>query len=180
MELKIRNSLSQTTSIAVVVAHADNRSILSQPPTPTTNRKGIVIMAPLPSNKLTRLLLVYTLCYDAVHAQRLHTDFVKDTLFFAGVTAYYSALGPRDIDWLKIFLTEPDTSDLMDDETLQLRHNNPLNVRYDLRDTSEGLGDSLWNLFDKFKRIRNKDIAHRNSRGSGHDIERILLAGMMR
>lgn len=132
-------------------------------------------MAPLPSNKLTRLLLAYTLCCDAVHAQRLHTDFVKDTLFFAGVTAYYSALSPKDIDWLKIFLAEPDTSDLMDDETLQLRHNNPLNVRYDLRDTSEGLGDSLWNLFDKFKRIRNKDIAHRNSRGSGHDIEPALV-----
>lgn len=132
-------------------------------------------VAPLPSTKLTRLLLAYTLCCDAVHAQRLHTDFVKDTLFFAGVTAYYSALSPRDVDWLKVFLTEPDTSDLLDEETLRLRYNVPLNLRYDIRDTDGELGNSLWSLFDKFKRIRNKDIAHRDSGGSGRGIEPALV-----
>lgn len=106
------------------------------------------------SERMVTLLTSYTLCKESVEHQRVLKDHVTESMFQAGVIAYYSVFKDREEKrWLRQILKEKSIPKGL---RVRLRFNLPLSGS----DTT--LSDGLWSVFERFEKIRDKNIAHKD------------------
>lgn len=104
-----------------------------------------------PSDRLTTLLVAYNLCKDAIDHDRVLKDYVTESMFHAGVIAYYSIFkNPSDKKWLEDILSGS--------KPIQGR----VGIRYRDQNQDEDIGRYYLNVFKKFESIRDKNIAHKD------------------
>lgn len=97
------------------------------------------------SEKLKTLLLAYNLCKASIDTHNLFKDWVDEALFHASVVAFYSVAKSED--------TKP-------------RDGSQCMVR---RQVSTRGGNFLEEIFEEFRQLRNKNIAHREGKGRKQD-----------
>lgn len=107
------------------------------------------------SDRLITLLTSYTLCKEALEHQRVLQDHVTESMFQSGVIAYYSVFKDRNEKrWLREILKKESIPKGL---KLRLRYALPLSG------PDATLSHGLWSIFEQFEKIRDKNIAHKDS-----------------
>ena len=105
-----------------------------------------------PSDKLTTLLVAYNLCRDALDHERVLKDYVTESMFHAGIIAYYSIFKDKnDKKWLE------DTLLARNLPVGSILYINPGHVK-----EGQNVGRYYLDIFKKFEVIRDKNIAHKD------------------
>ena len=103
------------------------------------------------SSKLTRLLLAYTLCEDAVEHGHVLQNYVAESMFHAGIIAYYSVF--KDKEGRRWF----------NDVLYRLQGLNIKVRRPSLDGKSYYPEVSLIDVFKELESIRDMNLAHKDS-----------------
>lgn len=106
------------------------------------------------SRSLQRLLVSYNLCLDAVDARGIMKDNSRIGLFYAGVIAYYSAIGKHGERLKRKIRNDPN-----------LKGNFTMTLPLDREYTKEEAAGLLLSTFEVFTSLRNKYIAHVTNEG---------------
>ena len=108
------------------------------------------------SSRLTRLLLAYTLCEDAVEHGRVLKEYVAESMFHAGIIAYYSVFKDKKGQrWFKDVLLKQTPHRL---QGLNIKVRRP-----SLDGESYYPEVSLIDVFKEFESIRDMNLAHKDS-----------------
>ena len=124
--------------------------------------------APSLSNTTRKLLIANSTCEKAIAAAHALEDGVYDALFYSGVISYYSSMSPLEERILQAFMTYPDIDSklaITNDELEKMqtiRDNIEPAVRYALTHNTTSCNDyqTLRSVYEKWKDIRNKTVAH--------------------
>lgn len=108
-----------------------------------------------PSDRLVTLLTAYTLCKEAIDYNRVLKDHVTESMFHAGIIAYYSIFKNKDCKkWLEDILLGRKLANPPWKTFFRVRHGH---VKED-----GNIGRYYFNVFEKFESIRDKNIAHKD------------------
>jgi len=106
-----------------------------------------------PSDRLVTLLVAYNLCKDTIDHDRVLKDYVTESMFYAGIVAYYSIFKDKsDKKWLEDILSGKKS----------LPGGAIFRVRYKRAKADEDVGRYYLDVFEKFESIRDKNIAHKD------------------
>lgn len=122
------------------------------------------------SERLGTLLLAYTLCNEAVDHSRVLKDHVTHSMFWTGVVTYYSVFKDRDgkdREWFKEILS---VKRMPDGLTVLLRHSTGPDQERRIRDSLSILSD----IFDRFRKLRNQNLAHKDPNREPEDTKEWL------
>ena len=108
---------------------------------------------------LKRMLLAYTLCKDAINSFHVLQDHMIAAIFYTAVTTYYSIFkgGKKEKEEMKRWILNPPIGTTME-------------LEFPIQGT-EGMtvGETLDEIFVKYEKLRDWNIAHKDSRRREED-----------
>lgn len=108
------------------------------------------------SKEIKTLLLSYNLCESAISCHNMFKEQVSQSLFHSAVISYYSVCKSRiEKNWILNLLKNPDKIKI-----LYLRRSLHFTIL-------EGLPllEGIKKIFEKYEKIRDKNIAHKDQKG---------------